>query len=89
MMWGANAGQSRLGFLKRARQNVILELGFFLGKLGRCGVMSLSRQVSDFDLPSDYSGVIFTPFDDLGHWRVQLVRELRAAKYYVDANKLL
>lgn len=86
---GCERGKEPDGFLPRARQNVILELGFFLGMLGRGRVMSLSREVNHFDLPSDYSGVIFTPFDNAEHWRFELIRELRAAKYEVDANKLV
>ena len=86
---GCEREKSPDGLLPRARQNVILELGFFLGKLGRGHVMALSREVKNFDLPSDYSGVIFTPFDKLGHWRVELTRELKAAQYTVDADKLL
>ena len=56
----------------RARQNVVLELGFFLGKLGRENVLVLHRQVPDFELPSDYAGVLFKPFDDAGAWRYEV-----------------
>ena len=73
----------------RARQNVIFELGFFIGKLGRGRVISLYRQTGDFDLPSDYSGVLFVPFDEYYHWRLDLMRELKASGYKIDANKLL
>ncbi len=77
------------GLRPRARQNVILELGFFLGKLGRDRVMALAGSDADFELPSDYSGVLFTAFDAPGKWQFDLVRELNAAGYKVDANKLL
>jgi hypothetical protein len=73
----------------RPRRNVVLELGLFLGKLGRDRVMPLCQQVPNFDLPSDYSGVVYTSFDGAGHWRFDLVKELNAAGYSVDANKLL
>jgi predicted nucleotide-binding protein len=43
----------------RARQNVILELGFFLGKLGRMRVCALHQ--AGIEIPSDYSGVLFVP----------------------------
>jgi predicted nucleotide-binding protein len=71
----------------RARQNVVLELGYFVGKLGRAKVFSLKR--GDIELPSDLSGVIYTPYDSAGHWRLDLVKELKAAGYQVDANKLI
>jgi len=44
----------------RARQNVILELGFFLGKLGRENVVALHK--GNVEIPSDFSGVLFTPY---------------------------
>ena len=72
----------------RSRQNVILELGFFLGKLGRPRVVVIHKQAERFEMPSDYSGVLFVPFDDRGTWRYELVRELKAAGYSVDANAI-
>lgn len=52
----------------RARQNVIVELGYFAGKLGRENVVALHRG-SDLELPSDYDGVLYTPYDARGAWR--------------------
>jgi predicted nucleotide-binding protein len=73
----------------RARQNVILELGFFLGKIGRERVVVLHEKVSNLEIPSDYSGVIYVPFDDYGNWRLSVMKELNAVGFNVDANKLL
>lgn len=74
----------------RARQNVIFELGFFVGKLGRSHVFALNREDSEFEMLSDYSGVVYTPYDGgSGRWRFELVRELKACGYDVDANKLV
>ena len=73
----------------RARQNVILELGYFLGKLGRDRVLPLYHGGRDFEMPSDYSGVVYTPFDEAGNWRFKLVQELKACGFDVDANALL
>ena len=70
----------------RARQNVILELGFFLGKLGRERVAALYAGDADFDKPSDYDGVLYIPVDDGGQWQFGLVKELKAAAIEVDAN---
>lgn len=69
----------------RARQNVILELGYFLGKLGRNRVCAVFR--SGVEIPSDYSGVIYLEFDDNGAWRLAVAREMKAAGLHVDLNK--
>ena len=73
----------------RSRQNVIFELGFFLGKLGRDHVFVLHRKEDNFEMPSDYSGVLYVPYDESGSWQFNLVKELKACGYDVDANKLL
>ncbi len=67
----------------RARQNVILELGFFVGKLGRGRTFALVEK--GVTLPSDIHGLIYIPLDG-GDWQLGLVRELRAAGVEVDAN---
>jgi len=84
---GAAAGEPQPK--PRARQNVVFELGYFIGRLGRENVVALYRADDQFELPSDYSGVLFVPFDGAGRWMVDLVRELKAAGYQVDANKAL
>jgi predicted nucleotide-binding protein len=73
----------------RARQNVILELGLFIGKLLRKKVFLLYQEEEDFELPSDYDGVVYTPHDKGGHWKFKLAGELKACGYEVDANRLL
>lgn len=73
----------------RARQNVIFELGFFVGKLGRKNVSVLYQEEKDFEMLSDYKGVLYTPYDTLGKWKFDLIRELKNCGYNVDANKLL
>jgi predicted nucleotide-binding protein len=73
----------------RARQNVILELGYFAGKLGRSKVFSLYREGSDLELPSDIAGLIYTIYDPPGHWCLTLAKELKAAGYNVDLNNLI
>lgn len=76
--------------LYRARQNVILELGFFLGRLGRARVTVLKRTDTgrNFEMPSDYSGVLYKPWAPQGNWQLQVVAELKAAGIEVDANRL-
>jgi predicted nucleotide-binding protein len=68
----------------RARQNVVLELGYFLGRLGRSRVRALHK--SPLDLPSDLLGVVYLPMDDRGGWRLTLARELKDAGYAIDLN---
>ena len=69
----------------RARQNVVLELGYFAGKLGRKHVCALYR--GPLELPSDYMGVVYVALDDGGGWRLQLAKELRVAGFDVDLNR--
>jgi predicted nucleotide-binding protein len=71
----------------RARQNVILELGFFAGKLGRKHVCALYK--GPLELPSDYLGVGYVPLDENGGWRLHLAKELRGAGFSVDMNLVL
>lgn len=70
----------------RARQNVIFELGFFAGKLGRGRVCLLRK--GHVEIPSDLYGVIYTEMDSADGWQTKLVKELKAAKLDFDANKL-
>lgn len=71
----------------RARQNVIFELGFFIGRLGRGHVCALTK--GDVEIPSDYSGVVYIEMGGQHEWRIRLVRELKAAGYDVDANEII
>ena len=70
----------------RMRQNVVLELGYFAGKLGRKRVCALLK--GHVERPSDYDGVIYIPMDDGEGWKLTLGRELRAAGFAVDLNRL-
>jgi len=73
----------------RARQNVVFELGFFYGKLGRSRVVAIYREEEGFDLPSDIFGVIYVPYDRGGAWRMRLCQELKASGYDVSADNLI
>ncbi|MCK6447911.1 MAG: nucleotide-binding protein [Planctomycetes bacterium] len=71
----------------RARQNVLLELGYFLGRLGRGKVRAL---VADgVEVPSDYSGVLYTELDAGGAWKFALAREIKESGLDVDLNKVV
>ncbi len=87
--YGYSKSESPKSAKFRARQNVILELGFFLGKLGSERVLALFEPTDNFDLPSDYDGVLFIPFDPDGRWQFDLAKELKELDYKVDANALL
>ena len=78
------AGDSDLS--PRARQNVILEMGFFLGKLGRNKVCALHK--GNIELPTDYSGVLYTEVDEGGAWKIKLAHEMQAAGLNVDMDKI-
>ena len=73
----------------RARQNVIFELGFFVGKLERKHVFILFREEENFEIPSDYLNICYTPYDNKGKWQYDLIKELKSCNYNVDANKLI
>lgn len=77
--------QAEADLKPRARQNVLLELGYFIGKLGRERVLSLKR--GEVDIPSDFAGVVWEPFEGNG-WKMTLARELEAAGHSFDWNKL-
>jgi predicted nucleotide-binding protein len=66
----------------RSRQNVIFELGFFLGKLGVDRVCVLLDD--GVEKPSDYDGVVYIPFDQHDGWQRRLVSELQAANVTVS-----
>ena len=71
----------------RARQNVLLELGYFIAKLGRDRVCALKR--GDVVIPSDFAGVVWTEWDEAGAWKSALARELQAAGHTVDWNTIM
>ncbi|MEM1186623.1 MAG: nucleotide-binding protein [Planctomycetota bacterium] len=62
----------------RARQNVILELGFFISHLGPDKVCALKQP--GVEAPSDFDGVVYIDISDEDRWRSNLRRELVAAK---------
>ena len=72
----------------RARQNVLLELGYFIGRLGRSRVCTLATS-GEMELPTDFAGVVWETFDASGGWKAGLARELSAAGFDVDWNKVM
>lgn len=83
---GCEVGQEN-NLKPRARQNVIAELGYFIGKLGRQRTFILKK--SDVEEPSDFSGVVYEAYDSNGGWKMKLVQELSTAGYKINLNDLL
>jgi predicted nucleotide-binding protein len=72
----------------RARQNVIGEMFWFAGRLGRDHVCALVK--GDVEMPSDFAGVVYTPMDTHGGWKAKLLNELKEAGYInLDWQKAL
>lgn len=74
----------------RARQNVVLELGMLLSRLGRSRVAILLKQQANMERPSDIQGLIYIPFkDDLQKEAgTILAKEMAAQGYHIDIAKL-
>jgi predicted nucleotide-binding protein len=74
----------------RARQNVVLELGMLLTKLGRPNVAILLKTQENMERPSDIQGLIYIPFkDDLAKEAgLTLAKTMAARDYDIDIKKL-
>jgi hypothetical protein len=84
---GGKAGSSASDLRGRARQNVIFELGMFVGRLGRGRVHCLKQ--GDIEIPTDYGGIEYTPTDDPSvSWKLRLAQELRAAGVDIDFDDI-
>jgi predicted nucleotide-binding protein len=66
----------------RARQNVVLEIGYFIGRLGREKVRLLRK--GEVVIPSDLQGILFENYDNEGAWRIKLLKEMQAAGLPID-----
>jgi predicted nucleotide-binding protein len=71
----------------RARQNVVFELGFFIGALGPERVAALVT--GDIERPSDFNGVVYINFDAAGAWKQKLGVELEAAGFEIEWKKAM
>jgi predicted nucleotide-binding protein len=71
----------------RARQNVLFELGFFIGKLGRNRVCAIYKE--GVEIPTDYKGVIYIKYSSDNSWKLNLAKEMKASKLPVDLNKAI
>jgi predicted nucleotide-binding protein len=78
--------QEHLDLKNRARQNVVFEHGFLIGKIGRENVCALVKD--EIETPNDISGVVYVKMDDDDAWHLKIAKELRNSGYEVDMNKI-
>ncbi|WP_419833473.1 TIR domain-containing protein [Endozoicomonas atrinae] len=75
---------SKVGALNgnyRARQNVVFEHGYLIGKLSRSRVTAVVK--GPVETPNDISGVVYISLDDQGNWKDELKKEMRSVGYAV------
>lgn len=73
----------------RVRQNVVLELGMLLARIGREKVAILLSQAEIMEKPSDIDGLIYIPFkDNVEEAKLSLAKEMQSHGYTLDIAKL-
>jgi predicted nucleotide-binding protein len=82
---GSVAGSETPKLANRARQNVLLELGYFMGTLGRSRVVALCT--SAVERPSDIHGLLYIDVER-EDWELRLAREMATSGLPVDLNRL-
>lgn len=76
-------------YKSRVRQNVVLELGMFLSKLGRERVAILLKESTNFEKPSDIQGLIYIPFQNkVDEVAISLIRELTRQGFSIDSTRI-
>jgi len=73
--------------LPRARQNVVFEHGYFIGKLGRENVTAVVK--GNVEKPNDISGVVYETFDENGAWKLKLAKEIKNSGCQIDMNNII
>lgn len=71
----------------RPRQNVVFEMGCFIGKLDRAHVFELMEE--GVEAPGDLAGVLYTVVDGEGMWKVKLAKRLKAVGYSVNLEGII
>ncbi|MEC5210586.1 putative nucleotide-binding protein [Psychrobacter sp. PL15] len=69
-----------------ARQNVIFEHGFLMGKIGRKNVIALVKD--NVEISNDISGVVYESMDTGGAWKYKIAKEMKDLDYDIDMNKI-
>lgn len=70
----------------RARQNVVFEHGYLIGKLSRKRVCALVK--GNIEIPGDISGVVYVRMDNSGAWKYTLIDEMNAVGFNLDKNRI-
>ena len=70
----------------RARQNVVFEHGYLIGKIGRKNVCALVK--GDIETPNDISGVVYIKMEGEKEWKYKVADEMKACGYDIDLNKI-
>lgn len=70
----------------RARQNVLLEHGYLMAKLGRENTLALKK--GNIETPSDIQGLVYTTMDEHKAWQYKVVDELKASGYNVSKDRI-
>jgi predicted nucleotide-binding protein len=73
----------------RPKQDVVFELGYLLGSLGKANVLVFFRESANFEIPNNFEGIKFTAFDDRDSWKLALLRELSNCGFVVDGDRIL
>jgi len=73
----------------RARQNVVLEMGMLLSKLGRDRVAILLKSQTEMERPSDIQGLIYISFkENVAEAGLTLAKEMVTKGYDIDIRKI-
>ena len=70
----------------RARQNVVFEHGYLIGKIGRENVCALVK--GDIETPNDISGVVYIKMEGEKEWKYKVADEMKACGYDIDLSKI-
>jgi predicted nucleotide-binding protein len=73
----------------RSGQDVIFELGFFVGRLGEGNVLALFKESADFEVPLNHTGLLFAPFDEKASWKMRLLTALASSGFDVNTKMRL
>lgn len=70
----------------RARQNVVFEHGFLIGKIGRENVAAVVKD-NEIEKPNDMSGIVYIDMDAHKAWEMKLAKEMKSSGYAIDMNR--
>ena len=83
---GALQGQEKDDLKPRARQNVVFEHGYLIGKIGRENVCALVK--GNIETPNDISGAVYIKMEGEKEWKYKVADEMKACGYDIDLNKI-